>query len=228
MTEAVFKLEKKVKGLKGRHFSSPETQTGDSAGYEGKYLSTDEKEREIKELKDRLYILEKELQNAREESFQAGYEEGKASALKEAEKQIEIAKIEMHALELKYLEAIEKMEGPLLEIARKMAGQIIQMELETEEKQEQVLIKRLRKMLYDVVDQHKVIVQVHPAHLPKVTDENMKQQIQIPENMELNFIADADLKPGELRISSEDYLIDGRFESGGNSITEQLLNRKDR
>ena len=228
MTETVFKLEKKVKGLKEQHFNSSGYFSGNSRPGSGTYAGSGEVDLEIKQLKDRIYILEKELQTAREESFQAGYEEGRASASKEAEKQIEIAKIEMHALELKYLEAIEKMEGPLLEIARKMAVQIVQSEVELKDRQEQLILKRLRKMLYDVVDQHKVIVQINPGHISQVNNDEFRQKLQTPETMELNFVANSDLQPGEVRLNSEDFFIDGTFDAGSKALKEQLLNRKNR
>ena len=84
-----------------------------------------QKERDIKKLKDRLKILEMELQKAREESFRAGYDEGQQSMIQEAQRRTESMRIEIQSMELKYLEAIEQIEEPLLQIAKKMTEKIL-------------------------------------------------------------------------------------------------------
>ena len=102
MTEALFKIEKRVKGIKGGQFSETGTAGQDNDNPNSRSGNAS------KSLKDRIKILESELQRAREDSFSAGYEEGKSSALKEAQRRIEVVGIEMRALELKYLDLLQQ------------------------------------------------------------------------------------------------------------------------
>ena len=73
--------------------------------------------------------MEKELQRAREDSFQAGYDEGKQRTLLEAKNRIEAVHLEMKQQEINFRESIEQMEKPLLELAKKMAVEVIRKEI---------------------------------------------------------------------------------------------------
>ncbi len=201
-------------------------RSGRRGGQDGKGPFSAEMQK-IKTLNDRIKILEMELQKAREDSFRAGYEEGRQSIMGEAQKRIEAMNIEMQAMEIKYLEAIEKIEGPLLAISKRMAEEIISIALKLPEAAEQSLYERLRKMLYEIIDQNKVIVEINPELLKNFDSEQIKDTMGMPPKMELNFIGREDLQKGEVIINSEDYYIDGRFKSQIEDIHDQLANEED-
>jgi flagellar assembly protein FliH len=185
-----------------------------------------QKDRDIKNLKDRLKILEMELQKAREESFRAGYDEGQQSMIQEAHRRTEAMRIEIQSMELKYLEAIEQIEEPLLLISKKMTEKILGMQLSITEDMDQILFNNLRKMLYEVVDQNKVLIQVNPEQLQTMKKRDLVQELNLSKNIELSYSAGNDLRRGEARIQSEDYFIDGSYDNQIQQLSDNMKDEK--
>ncbi len=232
MSQVTFKIEKPVKGIKTQNFHKNNNLEFSQKRLDDFQINSQLKDwpdraaYTIKSLQDHIEIMEKELQKSREESFHAGYEEGRESVLQETEKRLEVAMIEMKALEIKYLEAIENIEGPLLEIAKKMAEEVIGMEIKMRDNNDEVLLKRLRKLLYEVVDQNKVIVEVNPEHLGRLNSSDIVNDLNLPKKMNLSFAAGKDLKPGEAQIETEDYFVDGAYSNQLERLEEQLINKE--
>ncbi|NOX88637.1 MAG: hypothetical protein GXO77_06400 [Calditrichaeota bacterium] len=177
----------------------------------------------IKLYKDRIKVLELELQRAREESFKAGYEEGKENTLREANKRIEIARKEIARMEKEYRESLERIENPLLELAKEIAREILNTELSLREDYDAILLERLRRMLQEVLTEKKVTVEVHPAHLPFLTSSDIKEALNLPREMELTVLQGKRLKKGEAFVTTEQFYIDGRFKSQIEELGNQLL-----
>lgn len=167
----------------------------------------------VKILKDRIKILELELQRAREESFKAGYEEGKENTLNEANKRIEQARQEMARMEKEYRESLERIEMPLLELAKTMAMEVLETELSLREDHDQILLKRLRSMLREVFQEKKVTVEVNPSHLPFLKSTDIRQELDLPREMELTVLEGKHLHKGEAFVSSDDFYLDGRLKT---------------
>ncbi len=181
----------------------------------------------IKILKERIKILELELQKAREESFKAGYEEGKENTLREANKRIEMARNEMTRMAREYNEALERIEKPLLELAKKMAVQVIETELSLKKNHDEMLLKRLRSLLQEVQNEKQVNVEVHPDHLPFLKSTDIKEALRLPREMELTVLQGKHLKKGEAFVKTENFYVDGRFESQIDAIGDQLMHGED-
>jgi len=186
----------------------------------------EQRAREIKKLNDRIKILEMELQKAREESFRAGYDEGQQSMIAETQRRTEAMRIEMQSMEIRYLEAIEQIETPLLSLAKKMAEKVLGMELSLREDQDQVLFENLRKMLYEVIDQNKVIVEVHPDHVESLQTADLKHKLNLPHKMEISYVAGKDLRPGEARLQTEDFYVDGTYKNQLRQLHDELKNER--
>ena len=228
MKEFTIRLGQRPVNLKVTEVSSGRHASGDlGRGKRGHPGANNPAEQQIKRLNDRIKILELELQKAREESFRVGYEEGQKSVMQESNRRIEAMRIEMQAMELKYLEAIEKVEGPLLEVAKRMAAEVLAMDVHLKEDADRVLYQRLRKMLYEVIDQNKVMVRVNPEHLKSIDSEQVAGQMKLPNKMQLNFMADNQLNKGELVVESEDYIIDGTFDNQLNHLKNNLTDEEE-
>lgn len=234
MTQVTLKLSRSINGIREvSQFNRPQDDF-EETGFENNQKKLKPIDRTmvdahtIKALKDRLKIVEKELQRAREESFLAGYEEGKQSVMQEAEKRIEVVRIEMQALEIKYIEAIESIEAPLLRIAKKMAGEIIADELQLRDDHDELLFKRLRRMIYEVIDQNKTIIQVNPEHLKRLDSTRIAEDLNLPQKMEVRVVAGKNLQPVETIVQTEDFFIDGTFAEQLNQMEDQLIQKEKR
>ena len=179
----------------------------------------------IKQLNGRIKMLELELQKAREDSFKVGFEEGRSSCMNEANSKVDAMRIELQSMELKYLETVEQIEIPMLELSKKMAQEVLGMELKHRDDFDEILFERLRKMMYEVVDQNKVIVEVNSEHLQQLSESDSHKELNLPQKMEINYIANNTLKKGEAKIQSEDYFVDGTFKEETNHIHDQLRDK---
>ncbi len=227
MKQFTLKLNNRLSGIK-------ETSVGFSPSSDSRFADTDGYDDtsaadsiRIRQLNGRIKILEMELQKAREESFQAGYGEGQRSSFQEANKSVEAMRIEMHAMELKYLETIEQIEAPLLELAKHLAEEVLAVELKHRDDFDEILFERLRKMLYEIVDQNKVIIEVNPEQMTAVENAQLNEKLNLPKKMNLNVLPAKDLKKGEARIESEDFLIDGTFHTQTEHLGDSLKNKAD-
>ncbi len=177
----------------------------------------------IKILKDRIKILELELQRAREESFKAGYEEGKQNTLREANERIAQARQEIERIQKEYRESVERIEKPLLELAKKMAQKVLEIQLTLTEEHDQILLNQLRKMMHEVQNEKHVTVEVNPAHLPDLRSTDIKEAFHLPKEMELTVLQGKHLKKGEAFVTSDQFYLDGRFQSQIEELGNQLI-----
>ena len=227
MKQFTLKLNQRLSGIKESSVGfnpSADSRFADNENYDD--VSASDSIR-IRQLNGRIKILEMELQKAREESFQAGYGEGQRSLFQEANKKVEAMRIEMHAMELKYLETIEQIEMPLMELAKQLAQEILAVELKHRDDFDDILFERLRKMLYEVVDQNKIIVEVNPEQLSTVENTPLNEKFKLPKKMNINIVPASDLQKGEARLETEDFLIDGTFKTQAAHLNERLKNKTD-
>ncbi|RMH63562.1 MAG: hypothetical protein D6677_06855 [Calditrichaeota bacterium] len=215
MGEAVIKLGRKLRGIKDHNIYHQKVFDKDV-----KYKALDKSPeqiiddaRKIKRLEDRIKILEDELQRARDESFRAGYDEGKQRTMQDALNRIEAVRHEMKQQEAHFRETLENLEKPLLRLARAMAAEVIQQELQSDEKQDAALRERLRLMLEQVIDQNNVWIKVNPSQLNAIHPEEMREQGYVNPEARVHVSGDDRLKPGEAHVDTEDYQIDGSFEN---------------
>ena len=119
MKSHILKLDKKVKDIASYEFINSIDDLP-SAYDTVDELSAEEflknKVDNEKILSDRIKVLEEELQRAREDSFQAGYQEGKAQGTQEAKKQNDELKILIKSFEEQYAKALSNMEIPFQSI----------------------------------------------------------------------------------------------------------------
>lgn len=173
-------------------------------------------------LSDKVKVLEEELQRTREESFQAGYQEGRERGVLEAKKQIDDFKILIKSFEDQYSKALAKMETPLLTLSKKMAEKVVGIDLDSSAELDSILMERLKKLLYEMIDQVKLVVVVNPVHLEWLDSPGIDQELNVPKNMEISFVGDENLKPGECIINTEDYHLNETYAVKLDRIEQQL------
>lgn len=224
MSESVIKINRRLKGIRTHSFYK-NADAGFKASEAENVTSPNQilnDARKIKHLEDRIRILEKELQRAREDSFQAGYDEGKQRTLQEAQNRVDAMHHEMRQQEINFKETIEQMEKPLLELARKMAVQVIQKEIELGADTDEILMERLKKMLSELVEQNNIVIRVNPVHINNLKNDDNKEDLGLSDASDVKIIGNKNLEPGEAKIESEDYFIDGTFENHTRKIHDQL------
>ena len=224
MLQFKIKVKKPVKNIEPQIFDR-HTAPESGAAKKEKTGSLVEAQK-IKILKDRIKILELELQKAREESFKAGYEEGKQNTLRVANERIAQARKEIERVQKEYKESIEKIEKPLLMLAKELAARVLEIELSLTKEHDQILLNQLRKMLHEVQNEKQVTVEVNPMHLPDLRSADIKETLHLPKEMELTFVQGKNLKQGEAFVTTEQFYVDGKFKSQIEHLAEQLIHEE--
>lgn len=225
MAESVIKLGRKLRGIRYHNiynnYDNQKTPGLDLPRQSPEQIADDA--RKIKRLEDQVRNLEKELQNSREDSFQAGYDEGKQRTLQEAQNQVEAAQHEMKQLEVRFSETIEQMERPLLELAKAMAKEVIQQEITLNSETDTILIERLRKFLNEIIEQNNIIIKVNPQQISTLKSKDIIEKLGLSEKKDVRIVGNEKLEPGEVQIETEDYFIDGSFDNHADKIRNELI-----
>jgi len=177
----------------------------------------------VKVLKDRLNVLELELQKAREDSFQAGFEEGKERGHSDAAQELEEMKKQVNVLADEYKESILKLEIPILKLARGIAEKIIMSELKNGLEAEKIAIENIRKGLEEVIDEGQAVIRMAPEHLKSFAGKDIKKELNIQGKLDVNMIGDKSLKKGETVVESENYVIDGTYSAQLDHMQDQMI-----
>jgi flagellar assembly protein FliH len=221
MAESVIKLGRKLRGIRDQNiYKNYENQYNAGTEQTPEHIASDA--RKIKNLEDQINNLEKELQKSREDSFQAGYDEGKQRTFQEAQNQIEAVNNEMKQVELRFTETIEQMETPLLGLAKEMAKEVIQQEIKLNDEIDTILIDRLSVFLHDIIEQNNIIIEANPQQLGILKDKDVVEKLGLSEKKDVKIVGNDSLKPGETHIETEDYFIDGSFDNHVDKIRNEL------
>lgn len=188
--------------------------------------SSSPSEHALKMLNDKLTIMERELQVAREQSFKAGFEEGMERAQREAQKQAEKFEIEKRSIQQEFQQVIHDLETPVLELATAMARRVIAMELEHRDDYIEIVKNQLRRQLDEVIDQNNVVIQVNPEVLKNIDRERLSHDLKPSQNMQVNIVGNQDIRPGESKIRSEKYYVDGSFDNQLDQLKDELKNKE--
>jgi len=235
MTVTKLQIKKKVIGFQGPVNSSEfgnvreETNTQDRIGNEtdGTTLINNAAQH-IAILEKQINELESALQRAREESFQAGFEEGKENAWIEANQRIKDISGKfssmIKSLKSQYDQALEDMSQPLLKFAGKIAEKILGRELRYEDEYNEFFIKQIRQFFNEVMDQNKITIYVNPKQMEWVSKPDVLKEINLPPKANIRFVENSTLNPGECLLETENCIVEGVLARELDNIERGILN----
>lgn len=193
--------------------------------------SMDLRAREITILTARIKVLEAELQQARMDAFQTGFEEGKDIATIQAQEQMEVLSKEfaanMQSLHTQFGLELEKMDKPLIRMALAIAEKIIGIQLDVDERANAILLTQVQKLLNISATQSRAIVHVNPQQLNWIMSDDVMAKLNIPQRENLTFISDDKLRLGECQLETEDLFISSEIQTQLDIIEASLRESND-
>ena len=157
-------------------------------------------------------ILEKALEQTRENAFQAGYEEGRNSSLNDMESRIKELSSDftqmVQGLDEQYKVLFNFQEKTILKLSLRIAEKILYEELSHKKEITDYLVKMLKKILMEMMEQKKITVSLNPDWLKEFNRDIFMDQIGLPLHENIQFNEDEKLRPGECVVESEDFFID--------------------
>ncbi len=182
----------------------------------------------IVEYENRVKNLESSLQRAREESFQAGFEEGKEIGIKEIRVQIDNLSKEFlsatGSLDNQYRQTLQKLGKPLVRLSIKIAEKIIGQELKHADVYDAVVKRQIGKLLSEVTDQNKITIYLNPKQVSNIAKVENQVQKRLPGAVSL--VGKDDLKPGECVVETEDYILEGLITRQLQNIENKMLSQE--
>ena len=178
-----------------------------------------------------IVILEKALEQTRENAFQAGYEEGRNSSLNDMKSRIKELSSDftqmVQGLDKQYKILFNLQEKTLLSLSLRIAEKILHEELSHKKEITEYLAKMLKKILMEMMEQKKITVSLNPDWLKEFNRDEFMAHIDLPLHDKIQYIDDDKLRPGECLVESEDFFIDAtldhQFKLMKNHLQQEFL-----
>ena len=147
---------------------------------------------DIAQLQNKILILEESLQQAREEAFHSGIEEGKEQLKNEMESVLADEMAGLKKTIIKMISSLEKefnkLHKPILNLSKEIARRIIAAELQSEEKYDEVLLSQISNIMHEMMDQETITIHVSPQQIDRILKANLEKEVNLPDNIKLNFL----------------------------------------
>lgn len=172
-------------------------------------------------LVEQIKALEASLQNAREESYQAGYAEGRLRAEEESRDRYSEFTEYLTIMERQWQEALQASEKPLIELAKNMADRILQLRSAAGQDFEEAFCEKLGDVLRKMLDPVQVTLEISPELAQNIElRSRLEKRDGLPES--LRVIENRSLKNGECVVKSNELWVDGKFSTQLDRLCEQM------
>lgn len=165
-------------------------------------------------LQSRVDHLERELQEAREQSYNLGFQDGLAAEREQHSKELEAHVLQFRELaerlEGAFDHALANMEEPLLRMSFHISEKILTAPL-PESIRSGALAGTIQSFLKEVLHEGSVVIHVSPENLAFVQSEEMSEKLRQSFPGRIRFVADDSLGPGECLVETPEHIIDGRY-----------------
>ena len=180
---------------------------------------------ELELLHSRIKLLGAELQAAREESYEAGFQDGLAAEQKKLNEALETHVQHLRdlaqRLEEEFDRALSNLEEPLLRMSFRISEKILKVSL-PDTVQNESLVANIQSFLREVLHEGSVVIHVSPRSMAVVQSAEVSEKLKQSFPGRIRFVADERLGPGECRVETPEHIIDGRY-SNQLSILESKL-----
>ena len=165
-------------------------------------------------LQSRVEHLERELQEAREQSYNLGFQDGLSGEREKHGKELKAHAQQFRELaerlEKEFDQALTNMEEPLLRMSFHISEKILTVPL-PESIRHGALAGTIQSFLKEVLHEGSVVIHVSPEDLAFVQSEEMSEKLRQSFPGRIRFVADESLTAGECLVETPEHIIDGRY-----------------
>jgi len=237
MTQIRIPLKSRVKGIQNdnnqqqkKNSNPAETrrQNSDKPLQVNRTTHNQTLQKENHDLKNRIEILEQSLQQAREETFLSGIEEGKEQLRHELEgqiyKEVDALKSVVSTVRDDFTKELKKLHPHVVKLAKIMAQKILNAELKNEDLYNDILMEQISRILHELMDQEIITIHVSSQQIDWIMTKDLEKEFHLPGSIKIKFYEDRNLKSGECILESTNLLVEGKFAQQLDNIESQLLN----
>lgn len=187
---------------------------------------TEQEANQLLMLQSRVEHLERELQEAREQSYNLGFQDGLAAEREQHSKELEAHSHQFRELaerlEREFDQALTNMEEPLLRMSFHISEKILTAPL-PETIRRGALVGTIQSFLKEVLHEGSVVIHVSPENLAFVQSEEMSEKLRQSFPGRIRFVADDSLAAGECLVETPEHIIDGRYSNQLAILESELL-----
>lgn len=170
----------------------------------------------LKTLKHRVLYLEQSLQNVRDDMFKAGFAEAERIYLDRQAQKLTVLRAEfnqlLESLQQEYNSLPDQLDPIITDIIIRSVRNIVGDQLTDPEKANSIVAHQINQCLNRLVDQQEIRITVAPdQHQWLKMDDNLAA-FQQSSGSRVILSSDARLKPGECRVESDDFILDGTLD----------------
>lgn len=203
MSFQVVKLPRPISGIRG---------PGDAEAMEVMTAELEVAESEV--FQNQIKQLEEELQQAREQSYNLGFQDGLVAEQEKYSQQLEVHALQFkelaQRLEKEFSEQLAQLEEPITRMSFHIAEKILTSPL-PDTIREGGLVGTIQTFLKEVLHAGNVVIHVSPENLVLVQTEEVTEGLAQTFPGKIRFVADDSLAPGECLLETPEHLIDGRY-----------------
>ncbi|MAJ43331.1 MAG: hypothetical protein CMF96_01120 [Candidatus Marinimicrobia bacterium] len=177
---------------------------------------------EVEILNSKIEMLEFEIQKAREEAYNEGFNASKQVMDEENSEKLKTEIgffIELkNNLENEIKETISKISHPIVELSKEMTQKIIERELDSSQKWIELIKSKIEKYCHKELENTTLNIKVNEQCIDILQSEEISFEKEI-----ITFSIDNNLKPGECTIESDNHIIDASFQNQVQNIINDIL-----
>lgn len=176
---------------------------------------------EIEILNSKIEMLESELQKAREDSYNEGYNACKRSISEsnkeELSNQINLFSKFKSNLEDEIKITLSRIHDPIIKLSQELTQKIIERELDCSKEWLNMIENKIERYCEDFAKEISIDIKVNGNSIPKNQSFERKSDNKI-----IKFIIDDNLKPGECIIETDNNIIDATFKTQIQNLINDL------
>jgi len=177
---------------------------------------------EVEILTSKIEMLEVEIQKAREEAYEEGFNACKRSMDEEnSEKlttQIGLFSEFKYNLENEIKDTVSKISHPIVELSKELTQKIIEQELDSSHKWIESIQAKIESYCQETSENTVLNVKVNSKCIDILQNDDLNIEKGI-----ITFVIDDTLKPGECMIESDNHIIDATFQTQIQNIINNIF-----
>ncbi|MGH1364984.1 MAG: FliH/SctL family protein [Calditrichia bacterium] len=159
----------------------------------------------------------------RKQAYEEGFRIGQEAGRKALEEEVEQLRETVSSLSSVFPEALNELENPLLDIAKRLAAIVLGVSAFDSDLFHKAMLEKLREMIGRLAGQKRFVLELNPDTLLLIDKHKLFASLSETAIPEVVMLPDKRLKPGECIIKTEDFLIDGTFGNQTDFLVEQLI-----
>ncbi|MCF7800577.1 MAG: hypothetical protein K9N34_01030 [Candidatus Marinimicrobia bacterium] len=185
----------------------------------------------LKTLKHRISYLEQSLQNARDEAFKSGFSEAERIYLDRQDQELDILRADfrqlLETLRDEYQTLPDQLEPVISDIILRSVHNIVGDLINDAGKSRRIVSHQINSCLNRLMDQQEIRITLSPDQHTWLNGSDELDTLRQSSTSRVILNSDPKLKPGECRVESDDFILEGTLDRQLANLRQELFANQD-